>query len=178
MRTEHDARRLLRSFLDVSLHLSRDLDVDALLAVIVKRAMELTAARYGAAGTLGGDGRLDRFLHRGLSPEETAMLPHYPEGKGLLGLVLTSRIPVRVDRISDHPASVGFPNRHVPMDAFLGVPMEIHGELIGALYLSKPPDDDAFSDDDEEIVLAMASIAAAGIQNGRLFHEEARRAEA
>jgi signal transduction histidine kinase len=145
------------------------------LTTIVERSMALTGARYGAALTLSREGDVDAFLHRGLTPEQVALLPHLPRGKGLLGLVLTRREAVRIDSISEHPASVGFPDRHVPMAAFLGVPVQHHGELVGALYLTKTPGEPPFSYEDQELVTAMASMAAVGVQNARLFDVEKQR---
>ncbi|CAN5663054.1 hypothetical protein BH24ACT26_BH24ACT26_01670 [soil metagenome] len=178
MRTAPGSSRLLESFLEVSVALTHNPDMDGVLVGIVERSMELTGARYGAAVTLASDGGIENFLHRGLSPEEVAVLPHLPRGKGLLGLVLTERGPVRTDDIGSHPASVGFPDSHVPMAAFLGVPMQLHGDLVGALYLTKSPGAPSFTNEDQELITAMASMAAVGVQNARLFSAERERAEA
>jgi two-component system, OmpR family, phosphate regulon sensor histidine kinase PhoR len=177
LRTEHDATHLLRSFLDIGLQLAQSFDIEKVLVTIVERSMELTGARYGAALTLSPDGEIDAFLHRGLTPQQVDVLPHLPRGRGLLGLVLSEREPVCIDHISDHPASVGFPDEHVPMAAFLGVPVQHHGELVGALYLSKSPGALPFTHEDQTLVTAMASMAAVGIQNTRLFESERQRAE-
>ncbi|MFP5298925.1 MAG: hypothetical protein ACLGHL_08070, partial [Actinomycetota bacterium] len=83
--------RLSRSFLDIALQLNQDLDVDKVPVTIVERSMELTGARYGAALTLTDSLEIERFLHRGLTPQEVSVLPHLPEGKGLLGAVLKHR---------------------------------------------------------------------------------------
>jgi signal transduction histidine kinase len=175
--SDNQDRRLLRSFVEVGVSLTQELDVTSVLTSIVERSRDLTGARYGAAATLTDDGRVGDFVHRGLTPEQVAALPHYPEGRGLLGLVLQERKPVRCEVLGDHPASVGFPDRHVPMDAFLGVPIDHRGSLVGALYLTKPPGDPPFGDTDVELVVAMASMAAVGIINARLFARETKRAE-
>ena len=174
---ERDPRRLLKTFLDVGVQLTQALDIDVVLTSIVERAMEITGARYGAAATVDDFLSVDRFLHRGLTPEEVAMLPHYPEGKGLLGLVLNDRRPVRTESIADHSASIGFPLNHVPMAAFLGVPMIHRGRLVGAIYLTKPPELAPFTDLDEDFVSAMASLGAVGITNALMFGAESERAE-
>jgi signal transduction histidine kinase len=176
MQTKRDANTLLRSFLDVGLSLTQELDIARILQVIVERTMELTGARYGAAATVGPRG-IEDFFYRGLTDDEVSVLPHPPEGRGLLGAVIRDREAIRCERLSDHPASVGFPNRHVPMEAFLGVPMVQRGELVGALYLTKPPRTPPFSDDDEETVVAMASMAAVGVSNAKLFATEMERAD-
>lgn len=170
-------RDLLKSFLEVGVQLTQTLDIERVLTSIVERSMQLTEARYGAAVTLAEDGEISRFLHRGLTEEEVARLPHYPEGKGLLGLVLTDRTNVRVDAISEHSASVGFPDKHVPMKAFLGVPMILRDDLVGAIYLTKTPDQPSFTEEDEEVVSAMAAMAAVGVVNASLFAAEKERAE-
>ena len=166
---------LLRSFLDASLHITQTFDVKSLLHVVVERAMTLTGAPYGAAATVS-NGAIDDFVHRGLSPEEVAALPHPPRGRGLLGAVISGQHAIRSERVSDHPGSIGFPGPHVPMEAFLGVPMVQRNEVVGALFLTKEPGAEPFTDNDEEILLAMTSMAAVGISNARLFRAESDRA--
>lgn len=173
---EKDREELLRSFLEVGVDVTADLEIEQVLLRIVERTMELTGARYGAAVTIV-DGAVDEFLHRGLSDEEVALLPHLPEGRGLLGLVLEERAPIRTDRIGHHPRSVGFPIKHVPMHAFLGIPLLHRGELVGALYLSKSPGDEPFSSQDEELTVALGTFAAVGIANAQLFATEIDRSE-
>lgn len=176
MQKERDRHDLLSSFLDIGVQLTQNLGIEQVLLMIVQRSMELTGARYGAALTIDPSGEIDRFLHRGMMPEQVAQLPHPPEGRGLLGYVMAERSPVRVDDIAQHPSSVGFPYSHVPMRAFLGVPLLHRGDLVGALYLSKEPSQDSFSSDDEEIVTALGAFAAVGVLNSRLFESEAERA--
>ena len=175
MRVEQGTR--LRSFVEVATALTQNLDLGQVLVDIVERAMELTGARYGAVLTLTAEGEMESFLHRGLTEEQVAALPHLPRGKGLLGVVLEERTTVCVPEIGEHPASVGFPSAHVPMRAFLGTPMVLQQRLVGALYLTKPPGEPPFSEDDEELVEGMASMAAVGIQNARMFATERARAE-
>ena len=177
MQIELDPRSLLQTFLDTTLELTGELDVQNVLLAIVERSMELTGAQYGAAVTLSSDGAIESFQYRGLTPDQVALLPHLPEGKGLLGLVIESRTTVRMEHLQDHPESVGFPDHHVPMHAFLGVPLQTRGELVGALYLTKSPDQEPFDGDDEVFFETMAAIAAVGITNARLYAAEKERAE-
>jgi signal transduction histidine kinase len=174
---EQQHTQLLRSLLDIGVQLTRDPGIGGILPAIVKESMRLTGARYGAVAALGADGRIEEFLQRGLTPEQLAALPHLPEGKGLVGLVLSDQRPLRVARIADHPQSVGFPHPDVPMDAFLGVPMLHRSRLAGALYLAKEPGAKPFSRRDEDLIAGLASVAAIAIENTRLFAEETKRAE-
>lgn len=177
MQTDQDPGKLLATFLDTTLDLTSELDSKKALLAIVERSMELTGATYGAAVTLDSEVAIESFQYRGLTPEQVAMLPHLPEGKGLLGAVITGRAAIRLERLQDHPDSVGFPDKHVPMSAFLGVPI-MHGEdIVGALYLTKSPDLDPFTEGNEVFLTTMAAIAAVGIENARLFSAEKERAE-
>ncbi|MDQ3962560.1 MAG: GAF domain-containing protein [Actinomycetota bacterium] len=177
MRTGEDPSKLLATFLDTTVELTSNLDIAHVLDAIIERSMDLTGAAYGAAVTLTPDEAIETFQYRGLTDEEVAMLPHLPEGKGLLGLVIASREVVRLDDMQAHPESVGFPDYHVPMKRFLGIPLQHQDELIGALYLTKPPDEDPFTEEDEDFFRAMGAIATVGISNARLFSAERERAE-
>jgi signal transduction histidine kinase len=177
VRIEQDPDKLLATFLDTTLELTRDLEVDHVLLAVVDRSMALTGADYGAAVTIDAEGRIETFQYRGLTPEQVALLPHLPEGRGLLGLVIESRDTVRLEKLDSHPASVGFPDNHVPMNAFLGVPLQNRGELVGALYLTKSPDKEPFDEADERFFETMGAIATVGITNARLFSAEKERAE-
>ena len=54
------------------------------------------------------------------------------------------------------------------MTSFLGVPVRVHGEVYGILYLTNKNDAKEFSEDDEELVLALAMAAGIAIENARL----------
>jgi signal transduction protein with GAF and PtsI domain len=61
----------------------------------------------------------------GLSQEEIGRIHHWPEGRGLLGLLIDDLRPLRLADISTHPASSGFPDGHPPTHGFLGVPVRV-----------------------------------------------------
>jgi signal transduction histidine kinase len=177
LQREHDPEQLLATLLDTTLELTGDLEVGHVLLSVVKRSMELTGADYGAAVTIDDDGAIEDFEYEGLTDEEVALLPHLPVGLGLLGQVLKEAKTIRLETLGDHPDSIGFPDKHVPMNAFLGVPLKNREELVGALYLTKKPDKEPFSPDDERFFETMAAIATVGITNARLFSAEKERAE-
>ena len=83
--------------------------------------------------------------------------------------------PIRLDNISDHPASVGFPPNHPPMRTFLGVPVRIRDEVFGNLYLTEKADGQPFSEDDEVLVQALAAAAGIAIENARLYEQSRSR---
>ena len=169
------AQSRLRGLLRASRQIIGDLDLDAVLARIVQAACELVEADYAALGVIGPDHHgLERFIHVGLDTESVTAIGHLPEGKGLLGLLIDEPRPVRLRDLRDHPRSVGFPEHHPPMLAFIGVPVRVRGESYGNLYLTRREDRE-FSADDEELVLALAATAGIAIENARLFEEASRR---
>ncbi len=77
-------------------------------------------------------------------------------GHGVLGFLFETPKPVRIDDLSQHPASVGFPPHHPPMRTFLGVPIRIRDQVFGNLYLTEKSGGRRFTADDEVLVLALA----------------------
>jgi signal transduction histidine kinase len=94
----------------------------------------------------------------------------------VLGVVIEDAKPLRLDHISGHPASVGFPANHPPMHTFLGVPVRTRGKVFGRLYLTEKNNGESFTEDDEVVMQALAGAAGIAVDNARLY-EEARRRE-
>ncbi|GAB6856536.1 GAF domain-containing sensor histidine kinase [Microbacterium xylanilyticum] len=168
------AQGRLRGLLSATRAVSEDLDLDAVLTRIVSAAIELVGARYGALGVIDEEGLLERFIHKGIPPDVVREIGAPPKGHGLLGAVIERGETIRIPRIADDPRSVGFPEHHPPMDAFLGVPIRIRGRTFGNLYLTDP-EKDLFSDEDQELIEALATTAGVAIENARLFTESRRR---
>ncbi|WP_330231849.1 GAF domain-containing protein [Nocardia sp. NBC_00508] len=147
------------------------------LRAIVRTAARLVDARYAALGVRGHDRQLAEFIHEGIDNATRADIGRLPEGHGVLGLLFVQPEPIRLDDLSKHPASVGFPRHHPPMGSFLGVPVRIGEEIFGNLYLTEKAGGRPFTDDDESIVLALAAAAGIAIENARLY-ESARTRQA
>ncbi|WP_164842770.1 GAF domain-containing protein [Actinoplanes solisilvae] len=163
-------RGLLRAFLAVA----RADDLDKVLWHVVEAARELVDARYAALGMVSR-GHLARFVHTGMDTETVAAVGHLPDGKGLLGLLVEHPQTLRLANIAEHRASAGFPEHHPPMRSFLGVPIQISGRIFGHLYLTDKQGAAEFTDDDEQLVQALATAAAAAIENATLLSESRRR---
>ncbi len=89
-------------------------------------------------------------------------------GAGVLGALIGKDKPVRLATIGQSPDSIGFPPHHPDMTSFLGVPVQVHGEPYGILYLTNKKTAPEFSEDDEELVDALAMAAGIAIGNARL----------
>jgi signal transduction histidine kinase len=175
-----DTQDRLEHLLEAVVALAGDLSLDSVLERIVTTATALVGAQYGALGVLaepgyGGDRRLREFVTDGLTVQQRELIGDLPSGHGLLGLIIDHPEPVRLDRISQHPASYGFPANHPPMNTFLGVPVRIRDQVFGNLYLTEKRGGESFTSEDEQVVVALAAAAGVVIQNARLYEEASRR---
>ncbi|MEV7186740.1 GAF domain-containing protein [Kitasatospora sp. NPDC093102] len=162
----------VHSLLEAVLAVGRELDLSQALHRIVEAAADLVDARYGALGVIGPDGHtLSQFLTVGLTEEEIAEIGPPPSGRGILGELIREPQPLRCPVLSDHPASVGFPPNHPPMHTFLGVPVRVHGEVFGNLYLTDKRGGLDFDEDDEAVISTLAVAAGVAIDNARLYEE-------
>lgn len=163
------ARDRMERLLRLTVEIGSDLDIEVMSQRVVTAAMDLTGARYGALGVSGADGRLVSFVQNGLDAATVARIGELPAGKGLLGVVLHGTETLRLEDLTDHPDSGGFPAEHPSMRAFLGVPITIRDSGIGSLYLADDRPGWTFGEHDEDAVRALASAAGVAIDNARFF---------
>jgi signal transduction histidine kinase len=167
-------RDRMRGLLEAVVAISSGLDLESTLRRIVETAVRLVDARYGALGVIGDGERLAEFMPVGLSEDDIRRIDHWPEGRGLLGLLIQDPHPLRLADIATHPASSGFPEGHPPMRSFLGVPVRVRDEVFGNLYLTGKRGDAEFTEDDEAVLVALGAAAGVAVENARLY-EVARR---
>lgn len=162
--------------LDAVLLVTGDLDLDTILRRIVEAACALVDARYGALGVIAEDGdALQNFVHHGIDQVTADRIGQLPQGQGVLGLLIEEPHPLRLDDLSEHPRSYGFPDHHPPMQAFLGAPIRVRDQAFGNLYLTEKRDGQPFTEDDEHLVVGLAAVAGAAIENARLYDDVQRR---
>jgi len=164
----------LRSLISANRLVVEGLELAEVLRRIVEAGLDLVDARYGALGVIGSDGRLEQFIHVGLSAQDADAIGELPRGHGLLGAVIDEAQAIRLDDLDADPRSAGFPPHHPAMDGFLGVPIRVRGEVYGNLYLTEPGSG-AFTAEDEELITVLAATAGIAIENARLFDMALRR---
>lgn len=184
--------RRTQDLFDSMLTAGTDHSLDATLRRIVRAAVELVGARYGALGVLGENGGLADFITVGVDERMRDAIGYLPEGRGLLGALIDDPRPLRLANLADHPAAVGFPAGHLVMRGYLGVPVRVGDTVFGNLYLTdkramstaadaaadvegtvEGPGDRvvAFTADDEVLVEILAAVAGVAIENARLFDQ-------
>jgi signal transduction histidine kinase len=167
------ARDRVHALLDAVVAVGSDIELEGVLRRIVEAAVVLVDARYGALGVVGEGGRLAGFVPVGLNDAQIDSIDHWPEGRGLLGALITDPVPLRLADLSADPRSSGFPAGHPPMRSFIGVPVRVRNEVYGNLYLTEKRQGAEFDAEDEELLVALATAAGVAIENSRLY-EEAR----
>lgn len=165
----------LRALLRGTRAVAAGLDLPTVLHRIVESAAELVDARYAALAVLNPDGGVAEFVHVGMDPAAVMAGGGPPQGRGILGLLVTRPRPIRLTHLREHEASYGFPPGHPPMRTFLGVPIRVREEMYGNLYLTEKRDGTPFTAEDEELVVALADSAGVAVENARLYEQTSRR---
>ncbi len=166
----------MHALLTAVMDLGRDLDLPQVLRSIVEAAVTLTEARYGALGVIGDDGAgLSQFVTVGMDAEVETRIGPAPCGQGILGELISHPSPLRLDNLTAHPNSYGFPAHHPPMRTFLGAPVRIRDEVFGNIYLTEKRGGGSFDADDEAVLTTLSIAAGVAIDNARLYEESRRR---
>jgi len=162
--------RTTDGILDVARSVLSELDLDVVLNRVLEAAQGLTEARYAAIGVLSPSRReLVRFVTKGIDAAAHKTIGALPRGRGVLGALIDNPQPLRIDDVSVHPRSYGFPLGHPPMSTFLGVPILIDGEPFGNLYLTEKAGGAEFSEEDEQAVMVLAEFAGVAIDHARRY---------
>lgn len=157
-----DSEEMMTAALD----LTAQLDLEALLSHLVKRAQRLTGARFAALGVLDARGETTTFVHTGMEPEDVAAMPHPPRGHGVFSLIPPDG-PLIIEDLNKLAQSAGYPPRHPHMTSFLGLPLRVRTRIFGRLYLTDKPG--GFTQEDAEAMTALARVAAVAIENAKAY---------
>jgi len=157
------------SLYQASKDLIGDFSLETLLTRIVRLAQAQVQAEYAALAIRDESGKVVNFIHSGMSEEELHLMPHPPQGKGLLGVLQQKHEVIRIANISEDPRYSGFPQYHPSMTSMLGVPISTGEKILGQIYLTNKIDGAEFSKDDERLMKTLAAYAAVAINNTQLY---------
>jgi diguanylate cyclase (GGDEF)-like protein len=141
------------------------------LQAAIDALAKLLEARYGAIGILDKDGHLVKFVTTGISPEEVARIGAPPVGKGLLGMVIRENTAIRLEDLSLHPQSAGFPAHHPHMKSLLAVPISHAGRVYGRIYLAEKHQSETFTAEDEILAKGFAHSLSIVLDNAYEMEE-------
>lgn len=161
----------LRTLHQVSQSVVGEQQLDRVLQIIADLARSLGTATYSAVMVPRRRADQIRFFVSQNVAGEYPSPPPMPEGRGLLGLLLSAETPVRLEEPASHPAAQGVPPGHPPMRNLLGVPIRIREHTIGAIYVTDKEDGQAFTGEDEDVFTMLAAYAGIAIENARLYED-------
>ena len=177
MREIEALRERLSRLSEASLHITEDLDLDAVLQGVLDGARSLTGARMGGITILDDEGQLQDFITSGLTDEDHRRFVNLPGGPEFFAYLSSQPEPLRLADFSAHTTALGLPEIGSPLGpvgSFLGAPILLRGVRAGNLYLSDKEGGGEFTRDDEETLAMFASHAAMAIANARRHREEQR----
>ncbi|RDG36006.1 GAF domain-containing protein [Streptomyces corynorhini] len=165
-----DSGPRLPLLLEAVLGIGTDLELRSGLQHVVDTATELIGTRYGALGVVDLErGGLTELFTSGMSDTERHRVGRLPDGHtGLLGALVDEAAPIRLDDLTTDPRSCGMPPGHPRMRSFLGVPVELDGEVFGNLYLTEKRTG-SFTEQDQSLLRVLAAQAAGAIGTARLY---------
>lgn len=159
----------MRATTEAVLGIASQLAVEPILRRIVEAARELADAHYAALGVPDEDGGFAKFLTAGITDAQWAAIGDLPRTHGVLGDLMHDPTPVRMADVHDHPHFWGWPDTHPNMRSYLGVPIVMGEEILGAIYLNNKAGGGEFTADDEDVIKLLAAHAAIALNNARLY---------
>jgi PAS domain S-box-containing protein len=186
-RLEIERQRLveqLQKLAKVSIQVNIDQPIETTLQMLTEAARDLIGA-HQAVCSLTTNQRWSQAITAVSMSEKYARWAEYdadPDGTGIYRLVCETNRPMRLTQaeLEAHPAWRGFgehAQNHPPMRGWLAVPLvNRRGENIGVMQLSDRYEGD-FTADDENVLIQLAQLASASVDNARLFAETQKYAE-
>jgi len=147
------------------------LDLQAVLGLIMSKAVELLQAEAGSLVLVDRDtGELVFEVTAGPGSANLVGI-RLPPGTGVVGTVVREGRPVTIkDARSDQRWYDGLDDRtEFITHSIIAVPMTSRGQTIGAIELLNRRDGVLFDEDDERLLTAFVANAAVSIENARLF---------
>ncbi len=168
--------RQLEAIRDVSVEITRELDLTTLLNLIFRRVGELigTGASTvwfwdGAAQVLVPQVWHGRDAWRG---EVRLRL-----GEGIAGTVAERREGLLVNDYRNSPYATAIFLEQTKVTAVMGEPLLYHDRLLGAITVDNEDLDRPFTEQDRDILALLVMHAAIAIENARLYEQVKRHAE-
>lgn len=152
---------------------SASLDTKTIVQRVIELAVERLDADWGEIHLLATDGS-HRTYFGGLTVDECNIASE-PCLEGVNGAALIDREVVRTLDVSAHPRSVGFPEDHVRIGPFLGVPVFVDGTPLADILLAREKGTQPFTKADEKLLVAIAEQVALALRNARLFEQSQQR---
>lgn len=159
----------LQTLYDVTVALSSELDLQALLPRVIDQVVRATGAERGFL--MLGSSKDDLTFHvaRGLD-QETISSPEFEISRGVVERVAESHEPVlTVDAQTEGWLAERKSIHQLNLRSLMCVPLRAKGDTIGLVYVDNRMQAGIFTEEDLALLEAIASSAAVAIENARLY---------
>jgi GAF domain-containing protein len=167
----------LQSLNAVSQAVSVETDLMALYQVVHREVISVIGNVHIAIATF--DAQTDTievpYLYDG---SDVRSLERFPAGEGLTSILIRTRQPMMlVEDTERKTRELGAKLVGKPAKSWLGVPLLIAGDAIGAIILQDLEHEGRFDEDDQRLLTTLASQVAVAIRNARMLEATYRQAE-
>ncbi|HTX89893.1 MAG TPA: GAF domain-containing protein, partial [Anaerolineales bacterium] len=117
------------------------------------------------------------MYEKGAEGSEISTLEPFPLGEGLTSILIRTKQPLMlVEDMDRRAAALGVKITGKASKSWLGTPLVVSGQVIGAIVVQDPEREHAFSDEDMHFLTTLAVQVAGAIYNTRLLEETDSRA--
>lgn len=170
--------RQLQELARASLQIGQATSLEGMLRIAADKAREIIGANQAVTSMTTNHNWAQAITSVSMSERYTQWKDYatIPDGSGIYALVCETNTPMRLthDALVQHPRWRGFGEhaaQHPPMNGWLAAPfVNRSGENIGLIQLSDKEDGE-FTQDDENMLVQVAQLVAAGIDNMRLYEK-------
>jgi GAF domain-containing protein/CheY-like chemotaxis protein len=155
--------------------LATQLDLDNLLELVgeeIRRTFEADLVYVALRDASGERIEFPYYFEAGARSEQ----PPMPYGEGLTTRIMQAREPLLLNRESDWEA-IGSRGVGTLAKSYLGVPILLGGEAIGAVSVQSTTQEGRFRETDASLLATIAANVGVAIQNARLYQEAHRRGD-
>jgi signal transduction histidine kinase len=135
--------------------------------------LKLTSSEFGFVGLMAEPDRMDVAAIKGFTPADPRFYERYhmiPVHPNVFGSVIIEGKPNVSNDVPNDPKSRGRPGGHPPVDTFLGVPLNLRGEVIGMLGVANRPG--GYRAEDTRLLETFANQVAVAIANARMYEQQ------
>ena len=110
--------------------------------------------------------------------QQLLTIPSFPFGEGLTSIIISTSQPLMlVENAASQAQELGAKIIGTPAKSFLGVPLIVVGDVIGALIIQDTENEYRFDDEDQNFLTILASQVAISIRNLFMLNEIMEKAE-
>ena len=170
---ERTRQKELNAVRKVGQEVSTELELEPLLHLIVRRAVELAGVSSGIVYTLEEEVLVPRAWWN-LGPWLAEV--RFRLGQGIPGIVAQSGEAMIVNDYLNSPYVNPLFKEHSTVTALIAMPLISKGKVVGVITINNSTTDRRFSEADQALLSLFAPQAASAIENARLYEEAQKRA--